>query len=266
MATKPTKGTASKVKKNPNAIKDLTLDPRNANKHSQYGTGLLENSIRDLGFGRSILISEDNVVIAGNGTVEAAGAIGMEKVKVVETDGNTIIAVKRTDIKSGTPEFYKAALADNVVAQKNIVLDADVVEAIAEEYGGEVSFWTGIVLEPVDKLERLADPDKANMVQASFQLTSHQAGALNKAIKISKQLNKTKFQHQDNKNNNGNALFFIIDHYLTDHKNVKIDEQLPDTEEGPVPQPRKNFVSREEGGQLRRDHKKKSAAKGARKK
>jgi hypothetical protein len=66
-------------------LKDLVLDPKNANMHSEYGTGLLENSTRMNGLGRSILISDDNVVIAGNGLAEAAARIGMENVEIVET-------------------------------------------------------------------------------------------------------------------------------------------------------------------------------------
>jgi hypothetical protein len=254
------KATPAAKRRNPNKVEHLTLDQKNANKHSQYGTGLLENSVREAGFGRSILISNDDVVIAGNGTVEAAAAIGMEKVKVVETDGTEIIAVKRTDIKSGTAAFHRMALADNIVASKNIVMDAEVVEALVEEYGtGEdnVKFWANIVLEPVDP-ERLADPDKANTVQATFQLSSVQAGALNKAIKISKQLNKTKFEKQDNTNSNGNALFFIIDHYLKQHGHVKVDEGEG---KGQKPADKKPFVSREEGGKARRENKRAPAKK-----
>lgn len=249
--------------KNPNSITELTLDPKNANKHSEFGTGLLENSLRLLGAGRSILISNDNEVIAGNGTIEAAGAIGIEKIQVVESDGTKIIAVKRTDIQSGTPEFYQMALADNVVAQKNIVMDAKMVEAIAEEYGSEVGFWTGLILEPI-KMEKLSDPDKANMVQVTFQLSSSQAADLTKAIKISKQVNQTKFANQDNKNANGNALFFIVQPFLEKHKNIVVQEE-PAEETLDVPIRRKAFVSREEGGRARREQKASAKKKGNKK-
>lgn len=122
-------------------LSDLIPDRKNANKHSQFGMKLLENSVTDLGLGRSILVSNDNEIIAGNGVAETAMANGLEKTIVVETTGDELVVVKRMDIKSGTDKFFKMALADNVVASKNIVFDADVVEAIAEEYG-EVSSWT----------------------------------------------------------------------------------------------------------------------------
>ena len=120
-------------------ISELIPDKRNANKHSEYGTQQLEKGLRQNGLGRSILISADNEIIAGNGVTETAGAIGIEKVRVIETDGTEIIAVKRTDIKSGTKEFYQMALSDNIIAKDNIVMDAEVVDAICEEY--EIEDW-----------------------------------------------------------------------------------------------------------------------------
>lgn len=125
--------------KNPEHISELIPDDRNANKHSEYGMQRLEKGLRENGLGRSILISADNKVIAGNGVTETAGTIGIEKVKVIETDGTEIIAVKRTDIKSGTKEFYAMALSDNIIAKENIVMDAEVVDAICEEY--EIEEW-----------------------------------------------------------------------------------------------------------------------------
>lgn len=120
-------------------LKDLQPDMQNANKHTQHGMGLLEKSLEENGVGRSILISNDNVVIAGNGTLEIAAQLGLENVQVVESDGTKIIAVKRTDIESGSDEFYQMALADNIVSKKNIVMDVETIEAIAQDY--KVEDW-----------------------------------------------------------------------------------------------------------------------------
>lgn len=204
------------AKKLVKTVSDLTPDPMNANKHSEFGSRLLENSIRENGFARSIVISDDNVIIAGNGATEGAVAVGMEDVIVVETDGRKMVAVKRTDIKSGTPEFYKLALADNIVAKKNIVLDAEVVEAIVTEYPATKA-WGSIITDPPGQ-EKLEDLDKANKVSMSFQLTGDQAAKVKQAVKISKELNKTKFDNTGNDNENANALFFIIGEYLKAHK------------------------------------------------
>jgi len=115
-------------------VKDLKFDNRNANKHSEYGMQRLEKSIGKIGLGRSILISDDNEIIAGNGVTESAINAGIDKVRIIETDGTEIIAVKRTDIKSGSKEFYEMALSDNIIAKENIVMDVEVTNAICEEY------------------------------------------------------------------------------------------------------------------------------------
>lgn len=195
-------------------IADLKLDPKNANKHSEFGTRLLENSIRENGFGRSVLISKDNVVIAGNGTVEAGAAIGMEDVQIIESDGKKIIAIKRTDVQSGTAEFHKLALSDNIVAQKNIVMDAEVVEMIAEEFP-ETKAWAGIILDPPGT--KTTDGTE-NLTQMNFQMSTRQTAKIKEALKISKKINETKFQKADNSNSNGNALYEICLDYVKRNK------------------------------------------------
>lgn len=198
------------------SIKELQLDPMNANRHSKLGTGLLENSMKENGLGRSIVISEDNVVIAGNGTTEAAAVIGIDKMRVIETNGDEIIAVKRMDIKSGTSEFYKLALADNVVAQKNIVMDADIVEAIVEEHPA-TKVWGEMIINPPGVKDRL-DDDKTGESKMTFNLSTAQSSKIKQAIKLSKELNKVKMDGQGNDNQQGNALFFICQEYLKAHK------------------------------------------------
>lgn len=115
-------------------IDDLIADQRNANEHTREGMALLTDALKRLGAGRSVLISADNELIGGNGVTEAAKKAGVKKVRVVESDGTELIAVRRTDIKSGTKEFYDMALSDNGIAKKNISLDMLSAEMICEEF------------------------------------------------------------------------------------------------------------------------------------
>jgi hypothetical protein len=120
---------AKKQIKTPTKISELIPDDKNFNTGSEYGNSLIEKSFRKFGAGRSILIDKNNRIIAGNKSIQNAGAIGMEDVQVVESDGKRIIAVKRTDIDLDTPEGRELALADNATAKANIVFDAELVEA-----------------------------------------------------------------------------------------------------------------------------------------
>jgi len=63
--------------------------------------GLIVDSLQKVGAARSIVIDEDNVILAGNGVIEAAAQAGIENVRVIEASGNEIIAVRRTGL---TPE------------------------------------------------------------------------------------------------------------------------------------------------------------------
>ena len=47
------------------------------------------------GAARSIVIDEGNVVLAGNGTTDAAAEAGIAHVRVVEAAGDELIAVRR---------------------------------------------------------------------------------------------------------------------------------------------------------------------------
>lgn len=106
-------------------ISELKFDDKNFNKHTEYGMSLLEKSLRENGAGRSILIDKDNNIIAGNGIIEAAGQVGLEKVKIVETTGDEIIAVKRTDVSLNSKKGRKMALADNSTAKADLEWDFD---------------------------------------------------------------------------------------------------------------------------------------------
>lgn len=106
-------------------IDELKFDDKNFNKHTEYGMSLLEKSLRENGAGRSILLDKDNNIIAGNGIIEAAGSVGLENVKIVETQGDEIVAVKRTDVSLNSKQGRKMALADNATAKADLEWDFD---------------------------------------------------------------------------------------------------------------------------------------------
>jgi hypothetical protein len=61
-------------------IAQLVLDDKNANKGTKRGRELLEQSLRNYGAGRSVLVDSKGHVIAGNKTVETARAAGMKTI------------------------------------------------------------------------------------------------------------------------------------------------------------------------------------------
>lgn len=116
------------------SIEALVPDNLNANKGTEYGQHLIEESLRKFGAGRSILIDKNNRIIAGNKTIENAVNVGLDNVIVVETDGNQIVAVKRKDIDLDSEKGRELALADNATGKANISWDAEAIKRITEQW------------------------------------------------------------------------------------------------------------------------------------
>jgi ParB-like chromosome segregation protein Spo0J len=114
-------------------IKDLTPDPQNARQHDEKNLKAIQGSLKEFGQRKPIVINEAGVVVAGNGTVEAAKRLGWLEIQAVRVP------------KEWTPEQTKAfALADNRTAELATwspeVLASQLVELeeanfIIEEFG-----------------------------------------------------------------------------------------------------------------------------------
>lgn len=123
------------------SIAELKPDDKNFNKGSQYGKHLLDKSFEKFGAGRSILLDKNNRIIAGNKATESYGEQGGENVIVVETDGKTLVAVKRTDIDLDTKEGRELAMADNATQAADLVWDTETIAEAAEEFGINADDW-----------------------------------------------------------------------------------------------------------------------------
>jgi site-specific DNA-methyltransferase (adenine-specific) len=144
-------------------ISDLKFDHKNARKRTDSSARLIQESLQRYGAARSIVIDEDNRILAGNGTIEAAKALGLAKLKVVEAAGDEIIAVRR----SGLSEDDKVglALADNRAAELSD-WDAEMLQQLSEEH--DIAPWfeqedLDALLQEAEQLEPVegnTDPDE----------------------------------------------------------------------------------------------------------
>jgi len=97
-------------------IEDLQENPQNTNSGSERGSFMIRSSIENVGAGRSGVCDADGVMLCGNQTLEQMAALGI-KPKIVETDGNEWVIVKRTDLKFTEPKAQELAIADNRTSQ-----------------------------------------------------------------------------------------------------------------------------------------------------
>ena len=87
-------------------IDDLTLDANNAREHNQKNLDAIANSLQMFGQRKPVVITKELVVVAGNGTLEAARQIGWKGLSCVTVPD---------DWDTDTIKAY--ALADNRTAE-----------------------------------------------------------------------------------------------------------------------------------------------------
>lgn len=118
-------------------MSELKFDPKNYRIHGDKNKRLIQKSLVDCGAGRSILIDKEDCIIAGNGVYEQAQELGL-KVRVIESDGTELIAIKRTDLNTEDARRKALALADNYTNDTS-VFD---MEAIIEDFTpDELDLW-----------------------------------------------------------------------------------------------------------------------------
>jgi site-specific DNA-methyltransferase (adenine-specific) len=87
-------------------LSSLRLDPNNARRHDKKNLEAIKGSLSLFGQRKPIVVSGDNTIVAGNGTVEAARELGWTEIYVARIPHDW------------TPEQIKAyALADNRTAE-----------------------------------------------------------------------------------------------------------------------------------------------------
>lgn len=77
----------------------IKFDKRNYRKHNDKNKNLINKSLKECGAGRSIVIDNENEIIAGNGIYEQAQKLNIPT-KIIETDGTELVVVKRTDLNT----------------------------------------------------------------------------------------------------------------------------------------------------------------------
>lgn len=155
-------------------LTDLKLDQQNPRRHDERNLKVIGASLKATGPARSIVIDEDDNILAGNGVTEAARAAGIEKVIVIEAEDDALIAVRKRGL---TPE-QKTALKyyDNRAAElaawepEQILADLDSGLDLGQFWSeGELNaILAG--LQPEPKQDPGPQVDKAEQLQEKWQV------------------------------------------------------------------------------------------------
>ena len=120
-------------------IRDIIPDSHNFNAGTEKGREMIEKSFRELGAGRSILLDKNNRIIAGNKSQQAAIATGITKVRIVDTEGDEIVAVRRRDVDLDSKLGRELAFADNATQQVSLAWDEAELQQAAQDYGLDIA-------------------------------------------------------------------------------------------------------------------------------
>lgn len=128
-------------KNNTPNIDALHYDAHNFNAHTEQGRALLKKSVTENGFGRSIVVDRDNNIIAGNGVVEAAKSLNKKSIRIIDTTGDELVVVRRTDLDIDSEEGRRLALADNATSAVNLAWNYDELEKAREVWNVKPEDW-----------------------------------------------------------------------------------------------------------------------------
>jgi len=109
--------------------REYKLDPENARIHEERDSDAVAESLEAFGAGRSIVVDNEDYVVAGNSTYEQAKKLGIPILEV-ETEGEVLVAIKRKDLSREDEKRIGLALADNRTQELSRFDDAKVDELL----------------------------------------------------------------------------------------------------------------------------------------
>lgn len=125
-------------------INDIKKNASPMNKGTNYGNNMICCSIKKLGLGRSIVVDKDNVILCGEKVFDSCLQLGIKKIKIVETNGDTLVVVKRSDIQSNDKKGLEMSLVDNLSCAENIEWNTkNVQKNMNENLGFNPIEWGG---------------------------------------------------------------------------------------------------------------------------
>lgn len=161
----------------------------NPNKGTARGMAVLEHSVRTSGAGRSLLSDKYDSLLAGNHTQEALLSAGIDEVIEIETTGNQVVVVKRSDLDAKTPEGMKIIINDNRTNELGLDWDEKVFIEMADSIES-ASGRSDIYMQDLKQqlADQLLDIDRDEQIEAVEKVKQprdidliYTAGTINKS-------------------------------------------------------------------------------------
>lgn len=148
-------------------INELIADPANVRRHPEKNMAAIKGSLARFGQTKPIVVNHNNIVIAGNGTLEAARALGWEEIDIVRTDmvGSEAIAYAIADNRTAELALWDdESLGMQLTALKGDGIDledlgwtnSDILELGLDSWNSD--------LNEIDKVKETDKPTEAKIV------------------------------------------------------------------------------------------------------
>lgn len=135
---------------------DLSFDPANVRKHNDRNLDAIKASLRRFGQQKPIVVDQNDVVRAGNGTLQAAKSLGWEEISIV-----------RTELE--TAEATAFAIADNRTSELAEWDDPKLAEQLSSLKDQDASLLNDIAFT-AEELDRLMDNSQREVVDESIEI------------------------------------------------------------------------------------------------
>ena len=142
-------------------IKDLLNDPSNVRKHDERNLDSIKASLQRFGQQKPIVVDGKGIVVAGNGTLDAAKSLGWKDIQIVRTELVGADAVAYAIADNRTAEL--AIWDDDALAQTlaSLKLDESIDEAITGFTDQEIDELIGKSFGDIEEDEVPEVPEEA---------------------------------------------------------------------------------------------------------
>jgi len=142
-------------------IKDLSNDPANVRKHDDRNLDAIKASLQRFGQQKPIVVDGKGIVVAGNGTLDAAKSLGWKDIEIVRTELEGADAVAYAIADNRTAEL--AIWDDDALAQtlEALKLDEAIDEAITGFTDQEIDELIGKTGDDIEEDEVPELPEEA---------------------------------------------------------------------------------------------------------
>lgn len=145
-------------------IADLKPHPRNYRQHPDDQLAQIEQSLREHGFYRNVVVANDLTILAGHGIVQAAKRLGFTAVPVV-----------KLPVEPFSPKALKVLVGDNELGHLGVRDDRELSELLKEIQGLDLDGLLGTGYDEM-MLANLAFVSRPEQEIGSFDEAAHWAG------------------------------------------------------------------------------------------